>query len=527
MYEYNLGIRFQAVARRRARETAIWFGEREAVGYGELNGLANRVARWLLDRGVSGGDVVCLAGEKSPHTFASMLACLKIGAAYCVLDPDSPAERLRKILSTCAPKLLLAERDFLDRSEDVITGLGVAACEMGSREFEAAAARFDDDDLPQTRGVTGESPAYVMFTSGSTGVPKGAVMTHANVLNLVRWAAETFGITDADRLTNVNPLYFDNSVFDFYSALFTGARIVSFSKREVSDPKALVEKVAAAGCTLWFSVPSLLIFLQTMRATDGRNLGSIRRFVFGGEGYPKAKLKGLYDAYKGSAEFFNVYGPTECTCICSSYKVTEDDFGDLQGLAPLGHIADNFSYLIVGEDGRAVPAGETGELCLLGPNVGKGYYNDPERTAASFVQNPGNDRFREVMYKTGDLARLNPADEKLYIQGRRDNQIKHMGYRVELEEVEAALHCLDYVSEAAALHASVNGLSRIVAVIAAREEFDDERLRRDLGRLIPGYMIPAIFHREGALPKNPNGKVDRKGLAQKYLQPKRSKEFEA
>ena len=146
-----------------------------------------------------------------------------------------------------------------------------------------------------------------------------------------------------------------------------------------------------------------------MKAADGKTLRSIRRFVFGGEGYPKAKLKQLYDAYADSSEFFNVYGPTECTCICSSYKVTEKDFQDLQGLPPLGYIAKNFSYLILGEDGRSVSAGETGELCLLGPNVGKGYYNDPERTAASFVQNPLNKKFREVIYRTGDLARFDPG----------------------------------------------------------------------------------------------------------------------
>jgi D-alanine--poly(phosphoribitol) ligase subunit 1 len=264
-------------------------------------------------------------------------------------------------------------------------------------------------------------------------------------------------------------------------------------------------------------VPSLLIFLQTMKAADGRRLRSVRRFVFGGEGYPKAKLKKLYDAYQGSAELFNVYGPTECTCICSSYKITEQDFEDVQGLPPLGHIADNFAYLILDEEGRVVPAGETGELCLLGPNVGLGYYNDPERTAAAFVQNPSHQSFREFMYKTGDLARLDPSDGKLYIQGRKDNQIKHMGYRVELEEIEAALNCLDYVSEAAALHASVNGLSRIVAVVAARGEFDDAQIRRDLARIVPDYMIPSAFQREEVLPKNPNGKVDRRALSEKYL----------
>jgi D-alanine--poly(phosphoribitol) ligase subunit 1 len=165
-----------------------------------------------------------------------------------------------------------------------------------------------------------------------------------------------------------------------------------------------------------------------------------------------------------------------------------------------------------------VLAGEVGELCLLGPNVGKGYYNDAELTGASFVQNPYNDRFQEVMYKTGDLVKLDPADGKLYIQGRKDNQIKHMGYRIELEEIEAALHCLDYVSEAAVLHTSVNGLSRIVAIVSSRQEFDSDRIRLDLRQILPDYMIPSVFHREEILPKNPNGKVDRRCLAEKYLQ---------
>ncbi|MCA1632228.1 MAG: amino acid adenylation domain-containing protein [Acidobacteria bacterium] len=517
MYAYNLGIRFQSIVEQRARQTAIWFGERETVSYDDLNRAANRLARWLLGRGVTPREVVCLSGVKSSETFACMLACLKIGALYCVLDPDIPAERLQRILETCRPKLMLAERGLLDKLEKIVADLGVETFEKGTGQLARASGEFADANLPQTRRVTGAHPAYIMFTSGSTGFPKGAVMTHANVLNLVEWGRETFRVTPDDVLTNVNALYFDNSVFDFYTALFTGARLVPFSKEEVKDPKLLVEKIDAAGCTLWFSVPSLLIFLQTMRAADGKHLRSIRRFVFGGEGYPKAKLKMLYETYSDSSELFNVYGPTECTCICSSYKITADDFQDPLGLPPLGSIADNFGFLILDEEGRGVAAGETGELCLTGPNLGRGYYNDEARTGASFVQNPANDKFRELMYKTGDLVRLDPADGKLYIQGRRDNQIKHMGYRIELEEIEGALNRLDYVSEAAALHTSVNGLSRIVAVVAARQEFDAERARAELRRMIPDYMIPSVFHREEALPKNPNGKVDRKGLAEKYL----------
>jgi D-alanine--poly(phosphoribitol) ligase subunit 1 len=497
MYEYNLAIRFQAVVSEHGDRTAIWFSKGEQVSYAELNKLANRTARFLAQRGIQKSGVVSISGQKSVLTFASMIACLKLGCPYVILDPDSPSERLRKILSTCRPSLLLAEPDLINR----LAHLAIESLDKNS----LASIDLDSDNLLETESVTGSDAAYIMFTSGSTGFPKGAVMTHANVLNLIAWSQKTFSITIDDTLTNVNPLYFDNSVFDFYAALFTGARLLPVTKEETSDPKLLVDKIDEGAATLWFSVPSLLIFLQTMRATDGKHLRSIRRFIFGGEGYPKAKLKQLFDAYTPASEFFNVYGPTECTCICSSYRLTAEDFDDLKGLPPLGYIAANFDYLIVDD-----------ELCLLGPNVGRGYYNDPERTAQSFVQNPTHNKFIDIMYRTGDLVRLNPADGKLYIEGRKDNQIKHMGYRIELEEIEAALHCLSYVSEAAVLHTNSNGLSRIVAVVAG--DFDNEQIRRDLQQIVPNYMVPSVFHREKMLPKNPNGKVDRRQLKEKYVQ---------
>lgn len=515
MYEYNLPLRFQRVAAEHADRVAIWLGPEEGVTYAELNSLANRTARALRARGVAPGDVVSVSGTKTVATFATMLACLKIGAVYSMLDPDSPVERLRKILETCAPRLLVSERDLADRLRPDLPGLEHFPLDATAPEVLSAV----DADLQETRLVTGESPAYVMFTSGSTGFPKGAVMTHANVLNLIGWSGETYGITPDDVLTNVNPLYFDNSVFDVYSALFHGARLVPFTKEETRDPKRIVEKVEAAGCSLWFSVPSLLIFLQTMKATDGRFLRSIRRFVFGGEGYAKARLKELFEVYSDTAEFHNVYGPTECTCICSSYRLSEADFEERTGFPPLGRMADNFSFLIVDEDGGRVADGEPGELWLGGPNVGKGYYRDRARTADRFVQNPSHDRFAEVFYRTGDLVRLDPADGKIHILGRVDNQVKHMGYRIELEEIETALLCLDYVSEAAALHAKEDGRSRILAVLASAERGIDARVREDLRRILPDYMIPSVFLYEDVLPKNANGKVDRKALAAAHLSP--------
>ncbi len=253
MYEYNLGLRFQSIVRQHAQKTALWFSENDTVSYDELDRTANQIARLLLDLGVVSNDVICFPGKKSLFTFASMIACLKIGALYSVLDLDNPPRRLYKILSTCNPKFIIAEDD------------------------DTKLEGYNSEALPQTRDIAGTNPAYI--TSGSTGFPKGAVMTHDNVLSLIDWSRETYGISHEDVLTNVNPLFSDNSVFDIYSALFTGACLVPFTKEEVRDPKLLVEKVDKAKCTLWFSVPSLLIF-STNHEGYGRKISSIYSAVY-------------------------------------------------------------------------------------------------------------------------------------------------------------------------------------------------------------------------------------------------------
>ncbi|MFC1584216.1 amino acid adenylation domain-containing protein [Fibrobacterota bacterium] len=515
MYTYNLGIRFNSVAAKYPGNTALKFSSSDCISYEEINKLSNRLARFLLDKKISRGDVVCISGSKKASTFAGMLACLKTGAVYAILDPDSPAERLRKIMAACGPKVLLCGPQMEQKLRKALGGLEIITNEQ--RELKGKISGYEETIPEQAHAVTGSDPAYIMFTSGSTGFPKGAVMSHANVLNLIDWSHDTYGITPDDVLTNVNPVYFDNSVFDFYSALFSGAALASFTKDTVTDAKTLVDMIDELKCTQWFSVPTLLIFLQTMKVLNSENLLHIKRIIFGGEGYPKAKLKKLFDLYSGRIDFFNVYGPTECTCICSSYKLSSEDFKDLSGFPPLGEMIKNFSYLILDTKNRKVKDNETGELCLLGPNVGMGYYNDPERTGSAFVQNPYNQSHAEVMYKTGDMVRYNPKDGKVYIGGRKDNQIKHMGYRIELEEIETALSCLDYISQSAVLHGSSRGLSRIISVVSAKKEINEETIRGDLKRIIPEYMVPSEFHIIDELPRNPNGKVDRKRLADEYL----------
>jgi len=271
-----------------------------------------------------------------------------------------------------------------------------------------------------------------------------------------------------------------------------------------------VRRVDEAECTIWFSVPSLLIYLMTMKVLRADTFLRIRTIIFGGEGYPKSELAKLFALYGERCRLVNVYGPTECTCICSAFSISAGDLAG-PGFPPLGRIADNFSYLVLDADKPVMP-GEIGELCLMGPQLGLGYYNDAERTNAAFVGNPLASARSERMYRTGDLVR--ELDGMLHFVGRKDNQIKHMGYRIELEEIEAAINELAYVIQAAVIYQRVSeSFGHIVAYIASGEESVTEgRAREDLKSQLPAYMIPNRFIISSQLPKNANGKVDRAQL---------------
>ncbi len=507
----NLGLVFNEVAKKFPDNIALKYKDQDFT-YQQLNQKSNQLAHFFLSQGIKNGDVILLAGTKQFPTFCSIFACLKIGAAYSIFDAQSPSERLGKIIDTCKPKLCLINEEqekFLD------IFLQNNAVVFFYENLLQKIVNFPSEEFKEAEKIDPKSIAYIMFTSGSTGIPKGATITQKNLTFFINWAVKEYKITPQDISTNVNALYFDNSVFDIYPSLFSGACLVPFEKEESNNPKILVERINKFHCSIWFSVPSLLIFLDSMRAFNQTNLRSISRFIFGGEGYPKAKLKKLFDTYKNTAELHNVSGPTECTCICSTYKISEKDFEDLSGFPPIGKINDYFSYLVLDENGRKVEDGFAGELCLGGPSVGLGYYNDIERTQKSFIKNP--DPQTEIIYKTGDIVRYNPLDKKIYILGRKDNQVKHMGYRIELEEIETALSKLSYINQAAVLYGNSSGVKKIIAIVATHKNINEEIVRNDLKSIIPDYMIPSSIYFMEELPKSANAKVDKIFLTKKFL----------
>ncbi|MGP0074389.1 MAG: amino acid adenylation domain-containing protein [Bryobacteraceae bacterium] len=509
-YPHNVPDLFRdVVTAYRDRPALIWSDSAD-VTFGELDRLSDQLALFLRRQGVVKGDRVCIRLDKCTLAYSLILGCLKAGAPYFVVDPSNPPARVAHILGKCMPKLVFSAREpALD--------LGDYRAIMVEKENQFALLDgAGDGNFEAETDIAGSDPAYVMFTSGSTGFPKGAAMSHANLLNFIPWARQEFAITPNDVFTNVNPLYFDNSVFDFFASILNGAALVPFDSATMKDPYGVLRRIDELRCTIYFSVPSLLIYFQALKMITPGVFAHIRTVIFGGEGYPKAKLKELFDCLHPRAELVNVYGPTECTCICSAYRIGRTDFEDLSGYPPLGGPIPNFTFAILNERDQAASLDEVGELYLGGPSVGLGYFNDPELTAGAFRQNPLNPYYHERVYRTGDLVRRSSQDDKIHFVGRRDNQIKHQGYRVELGEIEHALGRIDGVDEAVALQTTKDGTSLIVGVVASSNGLTPNAIRKEVSKMVPAYMVPGRVDVLDRLPKNDNGKIDRRLLQTRY-----------
>ena len=513
---YNLAQLFYQLSARHANKKAIAFVDDDFITYGELNVLSNRIARLFMDKGVQRNDVICIFNHKTKFGYAAMLACLKLGAIYANIDYENPETRLRKIFDTCRPRMVIADQMQDDGQYRKFKEKDLNFLNLCDAQIREKIIKYKPDNLFASNAVTGANPAYIMFTSGSTGTPKGVLISHDNLLSFIKWGTKRFNIEATDVFANLNPIYFDNSVFDFYTSLFAGACMAAIPKYLMNNPLKIIEAVDQLGCTIWFSVPSLLIYLMTVKVINQNVLKNIRIFAFGGEGYPKPELKKLYDLFKNSSRFINVYGPTECTCICSASDIDDHTFSDYNALPLLGPINPNFDYIILDEQGLPAVSGQIGELCLMGPNVGLGYYNNIERTQAAFTNNPLKAAFYEKMYKTGDLVREKyiEGSPSLEFIGRKDNQIKHLGYRIELEEIETAIHKHKKVIQSAVIYKKMNDkFGEIVAYIATKNKLTENDIKLHLKGEIPDYMAPTKYILVDQLPKNRNGKVDRKKLS--------------
>jgi D-alanine--poly(phosphoribitol) ligase subunit 1 len=481
---------------------ALIFGD-DITSFGELRGLALRCAAALAAGGVVHGDVVALQLPKRRVAYALVLACLRLGAPYVFLDPNNPPPRTARTIARLRPKFLINETGAANPFGKALT-LANGGDEAWLAPFEGIA---DHGCVPNAGGA---DAAYIMFTSGSTGEPKGAVIPHRGVLSLMKWARDTLGVAPGERFTGINPLHFDNSVFDIYCGLLNGAALLPIETSEITNPATWVRTIRTGRATVMFAVPTLFLILDQLGLLTPQALPDIHTFQFGGEGYPIGKLRDFHARFANRARLVNVYGPTETSCICSSIEITPETLAapDDQ-FPPLGAMHPDFSYAVLDERQTPLPRGQVGELWIGGPCVGLGYYANPEETAARFRQDPLQDEIPAVYYRSGDRVRED-AQGRLWFQGRVDNQVKIRGHRIELEEIDLAIQSVPGVRRAVTVVlAGADGAEIAVAYMADRAVIADEVFALCRQKL-PAYMRPAQAVQFDDLPRNANGKVDRK-----------------
>lgn len=503
--ESNFGNLFQQVAKNNFNRDAIIYKE-QSISYGELEKLASCISQKLENIVASKQELIVIFSDKTVMGYATMLACLMKGYIYTNLDPDAPLERTKKILLGCKPALVVF--DFQPNNEilQLLNKLKIRNLKLLDKNAINTKRKIE----PQRIEVVSSDIAYVMFTSGSTGEPKGVAISHRSILNFIKWSTSYFELTNNDIFTQINPLYFDNSVFDFFSALSNGSAIVPITKSQTQNPHGLVRYIEKYNCTIWFGVPSIFVYLQKTKSFEGRRLENLRTIIFGGEGFPKRTLKQLYDQYSNSICFVNVYGPTEVTCICSAYLVRDNDFSEMNKLLPLGEIIENVDFQILTKKKLHRDENIMGELLLTGQNLAVKYFNNSTLTKEKFIEENGT-----LMYRTGDLVLL--RENQLHFLGRNDYQIKRMGYRIELQEIEFIMNGIKDVLESAAVFKKrETEFGKIILFFSANKKLNTNELFDMLKENMPSYMRPDVLIQLDEIPKNSNGKIDRGKLKTIY-----------
>ncbi len=499
-------------------------GAGRGLSYRELDRETARVAAALAGLGVQRGDRVGLLLPKSIASLVGIWGVLRCGAAYVPIDPQAPPARVVYMSQNCGMRAVLVSGEL----PEAAAAIRESAPEVGVIQIDGDEPLAGDGILSldaATRSAPGfvrrpatpRDLAYILYTSGSTGSPKGVMLSHLAALSFAEWAAARFAIGPEDVLGNHAPFHFDISTFDVFAAACGGACVAVLDDESVRFPAACAQLMAEERLTVWYSVPGVLRRMVRAGALDPEALPALRTLLFAGEPYPVSELRSLQTTLPGR-NLVNLYGPTE-TNVCTYWPVP-DLCNWTEPSIPIGFDCEGCQGVVVDETLRPVPDGVEGELLVRGGTLMSGYWGDPEQTEARLVPDFLYPHLGDRLYRTGDLV-TRRADGSYDFHGRRDHMIKVRGYRVELAEVEAALMLGEWVAEGAVVPFEFDreGVREtdLVAFIVAREgavpDAKTERaLRQDLGTRIPKYMIPAEIRWVRSLPMTSTGKLDRRAL---------------
>ncbi|TFI59893.1 amino acid adenylation domain-containing protein [Sphingomonas parva] len=477
------------------------------ITFSELERRAKHFASVLVSRADVLNQPIAVYLPKSADVVVADLAVVYSGNLYSNLDVKSPPQRLKNILLNIGPRLVITSRD---RAADVLAA-GIAQDQIvlveesheqpGATDFQWLTERRDR--------IIDTDPLCIINTSGSTGTPKGVVLSHRGTIDFMDWVFETFDFDESYTIGSLSPFYFDIYTLELNVCLAKGATLVIVPDELPIFPAKLMMFLAEAQIDFLFWVPSIMVNIANMGLLDKIALPALRRVFFAGEVFPTRHLN-MWRRALPQAQFVNLYGPIEIHVDCT-YYIVEGEIPDDQPL-PIGYPCRNSDILILNEANQPCAVDEQGELCVRGSSLAHGYWNDPEKTARAFVQNPLNTRYPELIYRTGDLA-LRRANGQIFLAGRKDFQIKHMGYRIELPEIEHQVLGIPGIANACVVYDH----SRKAITLFYQPSGADvpiSTIRQALSEIFPKYMLPTAFHSMEQLPMNPNGKIDRNGLVQ-------------
>jgi|CXWL01.1.fsa_nt_gi amino acid adenylation domain-containing protein len=494
----------------------------ETLTYRQLLARSSGLASALLrDAPAQQPALTGVFGHRSITAYAAVLASLLRGHGYVPFNPGFPTERTRSMLIRSDCRSVIVDAHGARQLDDVLAGIDGELLLLlpESDDVSALAARWprhrflgardlqDADTIPL--GATKpDDIAYLLFTSGSTGQPKGVMVAHRNVAHFVDAMVDRYAVTEQDRFSQTFDLTFDLSAFDMFVAWERGACLCCPTQAQKLFPG---KYIADCGITIWFSVPSTAVLMSRLHMLKPGKYPGLRYSLFCGEALPVEVVRNWELAAPNSV-IENLYGPTELTIACTLYRwdPVRSPGESEHGVVPIGDPYPGMQVLVADEQQREVSIGEAGELLMTGPQLTLGYYRDPDRTAAAFVVPPGR---RATFYRTGDRVRRPRQEQPLVYLGRIDNQIKIQGYRVELGEIEAALRQEAGVEAAVAIGwpptaSGADGIVGFVGAVAA----DTEAIRQRVIARLPPYMHPSEIHLISEWPLNANGKIDRKAL---------------
>lgn len=446
---------------------------------------------------------VAILIDKNVNCIEAMLGAMYAGDFYVVVDVHSPTDRIENILNTLENPIIITD----DGSIDLVNSLGKEFCVYDT----AVQTNTDEDKLAEIRSqMIDMDTAYILFTSGSTGMPKGTVISHKALISYINWVTEEFRFDETTSFGSQTPLYFSMSVTDFYSTIKCGCTYNIIPKANFSFPLNLIKYLNDYEINTIYWVPTAISILSNWKAFDAAKPEYLKTVLFAGEVMPTKQLNYWIKNLDSNITYANLFGPTETTDICTFY-VVDREFADDESL-PIGKACDNCDVFIVNADGEKAKPDEEGELFVRSNFMADGYYKNPEKTADAFVQNPINSFYPERVYKTGDIVKYNDKGELIYIT-RKDFQIKRMGYRIELGEIEAGANSVAKVKACACVYDKDADCLALVYEGAVK---DSNIVLEAVKNKVPPYMTPDKVLRIKEMPKNANGKIDRKALQSLY-----------